>query len=847
MGLKKHSICAVILLAVIVMLTVMPAASAGSVSINCKNSDVRDVLRGLGEQSGINVVIDPSVQGTVTMTLNNVAVETAMQAICDAAGLTFLHEGSIYRVVRINFTVTCENALLRVEARDADLSALWREIARKTGTNIIPDAAVNGKVSLVLTDLPVDRAVVVLAESTGATVEKREGIYYVHTSYAPSDKNIKVSYANGRISVEAQGADVAAVIRQLAVQTGVTVAADGNVAGTINAAIKDMPLADGLRLLFESNGLRLMQVDAAYYRVTRSDGFVFIKYENGKLTMDVRNADLRTVVDELSRKTQKNFLIDRDVTVRVSGSFRDIALAAGIQAFFESNGLKADRRGEAYLIGRMTEQRNINITLNEDGKLDIDVYTAPLNQALRELANRMQVNLVVCGTVNWLVNDVQLRGVTLDEALGHLLRGTSYTWRKTEGTYVVSDGVGLRPDSADFLEVAVITCHNLTAETVFNTLPPTLPQGNFRVIKEQNVLVITGAPEFIQRARDFVALIDRPGEEVTSEIIRINNMRAEDAFKLIPASMPKNDIQILKEANALVVTGTRASIEAIRAYCTKIDLPVPLILFDILVLQVSRDNSRAITPGFSVQYGNVMIKFGSGMTEISVVETPRVSATASLNTAIEKGLVEVMANPKIATLSGHQASFQVVTKSRYAIPSESSTTGGTTTTTQSTVQTVEAGIDLSLSPWVSADKQITLDIKPRISEYTTSMGGAAGAVALPTTNERSTDTTVRVRDGQSIIISGLIQKSTRKVVKKLPILGYIPLIGLLFQSTSTVTSESEFLILVTPHLIDDPAQMQQYMGQLGQVLNPPAEPAPAPQPPADATEPGQKEKPGRGN
>ena len=111
-----------------------------------------------------------------------------------------------------------------------------------------------------------------------------------------------------------------------------------------------------------------------------------------------------------------------------------------------------------------------------------------------------------------------------------------------------------------------------------------------------------------------------------------------------------------------------------------------------------------------------------------------------------------------------------------------------------------------------------MDIKPKISEYVGSLSSTPGAVSLPTTNERATETTVRVSDGQAIIISGLIQKSTRNNVRKFPILGDIPLIGLLFRKTETITDHTEFIILVTPKILDNPEAMQEYMTEMGDLL-----------------------------
>jgi type IV pilus assembly protein PilQ len=127
------------------------------VSLNCKNSDVRDILRGLGEQAGVNLIVDPSVTGALTMTLTGVSFETALGVVCEVARLTYVKEGLIYRVVRKSYSVHYEQNLLSVEAQQADLAVLLTEISRSTGINIIPHPGVTGQVSLLLHNLPLKK------------------------------------------------------------------------------------------------------------------------------------------------------------------------------------------------------------------------------------------------------------------------------------------------------------------------------------------------------------------------------------------------------------------------------------------------------------------------------------------------------------------------------------------------------------------------------------------------------------------------------------------------------------------------------------------------------------------
>jgi len=172
--------------------------------------------------------------------------------------------------------------------------------------------------------------------------------------------------------------------------------------------------------------------------------------------------------------------------------------------------------------------------------------------------------------------------------------------------------------------------------------------------------------------------------------------------------------------------------------------------------------------------------------------------TANLHTLIESGKAQIRANPKLIALSGSEASFNVVTQTRYREPRYDEDTGKMVP--DGIVRVVDTGIKLSLKPWVSAANQITIDIQPDISDY---LGDAYG---MPRTSDRSAKTTLRVQDGETIIIGGLIQQVTQTDQRKVPILGDLPLIGPLFRYEKESQSQNEFIIYITPHLVTEASE-----------------------------------------
>ena len=119
------------------------------------------------------------------------------------------------------------------------------------------------------------------------------------------------------------------------------------------------------------------------------------------------------------------------------------------------------------------------------------------------------------------------------------------------------------------------------------------------------------------------------------------------------------------------------------------------------------------------------------------------------------------------------------------------------------------GIKVTLTPFISPEGYVTLNIKPEystVAEQVRTPGEVAGETDLAATllSRRNLDLkNVRIKDGETLILGGLIQESEQKTVNKIPLLGDLPVIGTVFRSTSTSKSKSELVIMITPKILND--------------------------------------------
>ena len=111
---------------------------------------------------------------------------------------------------------------------------------------------------------------------------------------------------------------------------------------------------------------------------------------------------------------------------------------------------------------------------------------------------------------------------------------------------------------------------------------------------------------------------------------------------------------------------------------------------------------------------------------------------------------------------------------------------------------------MSINGWVSGDDMITITVNATVSKQNSSTAkSSSDDNALPSTSERVVTTQVRTPSGKAIVISGLIKEDTDKTISKAPILGSIPLLGLLFRSEDDTKSKSEIVIYIVPHIAYD--------------------------------------------
>ena len=297
-----------------------------------------------------------------------------------------------------------------------------------------------------------------------------------------------------------------------------------------------------------------------------------------------------------------------------------------------------------------------------------------------------------------------------------------------------------------------------------------------------------------------------------------------------------DNVAIDRRLNAIILTGTPDVVDPLRAMIDRLDIPVPSVLLECEIVELSDTAARNIGLDFSPDGSGIVVNGSSGTTGSSTTTTSTNGYTvhslqtgtggfsfgANLYAQISEGNGRVLSKPRILAQSGQQAS--ILTGD--AIPIFTSVTAANVGVS-SQVNYINVGVNLQIAPRVSSDGIVTSHIFSDVSSVTGYTNNA------PQISQRTTSTLASVKDGEAFVIGGLLQDNETRSLSKLPFIGDLPIIGALFRHISTTKQQTNLYIVVTPHIIQPGAS-----SALPPVGVPLSKPAPLPQstaPPAPAS------------
>ena len=327
-----------------------------------------------------------------------------------------------------------------------------------------------------------------------------------------------------------------------------------------------------------------------------------------------------------------------------------------------------------------------------------------------------------------------------------------------------------------------------------------------------------------------ISEITECSERLTSRIYRLNYSdvkEVEEALKKFISQ--RGSLSCNPGTSNVIITDTENKIKAIDTFINEIDRVTPQILVEARIYDItSKDRldlgiewqagrntayKRDLTTGENLSTGRTdpFISGAFSGATANAEDTigalrlgwlnPAIDIDAVLRAQQENVSAKLLANPRVLVLDNQKAQFKIISEIPYIQLTETSGGGAMGTT-----EFREVGVELEVTPHLTRDNMIRLNLKPKFSIETGSVnvGSVVNQYPQPVIDRREADTTLLVKNGQTVVLGGLRKKDVSQQANKIPLLGDLPLIGVLFKFEGESVITSELVVFITPRLIETP-------------------------------------------
>lgn len=482
--------------------------------------------------------------------------------------------------------------------------------------------------------------------------------------------------------------------------------------------------------------------------------------------------------------------LDARIVITAEGKYEQLAYQSDNEFTIEINPAADEATEESSLFSETKEYEGQRLTLNFQ-----DIETRAVLQLLAETSGR---NIVVSDTVQGNVT-LRLRNVPWDQALDIVLTTKGLDMRQNGNVIIVAPAeeiaaretadlearaaiVQLEPLYSEFLQVNYAKAADLAAligaDSGGNALLS--GRGSVAIDDRTNTLLVQDTAERLQNIRRLVRTLDVPIRQVLieSRIVVVN----DDFSRELGVRFGFTGVTDNGNSGLISVTGTGEGSDVIVGSA-----------LDNLNNPLNGTPYPVTPPAIGDRYSvNVPIADPAGTLALAVLDSDYI-VDLELTALQTEGRGEIVSTPRIITANQKEARIEQGVE----IPYQESASSGATTT-----QFKKAVLSLTVTPQITPDDKIIMDLlvsKDSVGQLTPSATGGL----VPSIDTRSVETQVLVSDGQTVVLGGIYETTRRETVSKVPFLGDIPGVGVLFRSTNNSTVKAELLIFVTPRILEE--------------------------------------------
>ncbi|MBF0479722.1 MAG: type II secretion system protein GspD [Candidatus Omnitrophica bacterium] len=334
------------------------------------------------------------------------------------------------------------------------------------------------------------------------------------------------------------------------------------------------------------------------------------------------------------------------------------------------------------------------------------------------------------------------------------------------------------------------------------------PSGKVLVDEKSNTLILIDTPAKLSEMDEMIHRLD---VLTVTEVFALNYSKAKDISTEISQVLTPSlgMIKFDERSNRIIVTDTLQVLRRVRDIVHAFDAKHKEVLIQAKIIQIVLDDAHKT----GIDWEAVISKFKklTFISDFNVLSSSDKRGTVSIGTLSDDdftvliealdtiGSTNILSSPRITALNNEEAKILVGSTEPYVTSTTTVAASGPATTSES-VNFIDVGVKLFVTPTINNDGFITMKIKPEVSSKTGDFPTSSNNT-IPIVETSEAETKVMVKDGVTIILGGLIKEEKIKTDKMVPILGKIPLLGAAFKSNSESLKKTEIAIFLKPTII----------------------------------------------
>jgi len=676
-----------------------------------------------------------------------------------------------------------------MDFRNQNITDILMVLADTGRQSIIVDETVIGSATFHFSDSSFEEALFRFTDACNLFVEERNNAYYV--------SRIRISRDGELINLKAENVDLEMLIRALSRNIGRTILYDQLPRAVISINSEKAKITDLLEIIIKRYPeYSILEENNAFYLKRAADntqntagrlGSSSITTRGDLYSMNIQRASFSSILSLLFRTGIREFSLLQRIDVSLDNLyFQDKEFDHLLRLVLEQANCDYFETNSIYYIFEV--QRRDILKKLKDVKV-IQLQHISVDNAVALIPNEYSAS-------SFLKSDKNSNSVYLTGSM--------------EEITPIAEFFALLDVPAEGKSFSRYEIQFLTVKDFITLLPQELAKTSPLVIPDSNAFIVNITEEQREQFKRYIDLVDKRNVGLP---VHLRYIKSDELMQFLPPSAAKEDLVISADPTLVFYKGTDEKQKQFLEHLKLIDQPKPQIRYQLLVMQYQRSDNFSWTKGLKVSSTEgidrsspdfIAPKMFAGTfsnlinINFDIITEFGYQFALQLDLQIGEDKAKVLADTTLNGISGQDIKFENTTTFRYRDTTIDPETGKPFYT--GVTREITSGLLLNVNGWVSGDGMITMNVNAAVSKQDESGINTSATTNPPPTSERVVNTHVRTKSGTPIVIGGLLQVEKVENIRKLPLLGDIPVIGKLFQDIVVQDNTTEMVIYIIPHV-----------------------------------------------